>query len=365
MTCKKCKKQIPEGSIYCNLCGAPQKKNPKKHLYQRPDGLFERSLTVNGKRVVFRGRSEAEVERKILEYTERKENGRPFAEIAEEWKAVHFPTLSPNTLRGYRPALQRAVNEFGGLPVSKIKPAQIKQLLANMARKGFARKTVSTQLLICNLICSYAIEQDELEANPCAAVSLPKNLSKEYRKPASPEDEARIKASYGIWLLPYLILYTGLRKGEALALTYGDIADGFIYVSKSVCHVSNRPIIKTPKTAAGIRKVPILTPLADKLPTGPAENYVFSADGGRTPLTETQYQSCWKKFAAQTGVTATAHQLRHSYATMLFECGISVKDAQNLLGHATAAMTTDVYTHLRDTHQQEIIDELNRQLAAV
>lgn len=41
VACKKCKREIPEGALYCPWCGSPQKRNRKKKMYQRPDGLFE------------------------------------------------------------------------------------------------------------------------------------------------------------------------------------------------------------------------------------------------------------------------------------------------------------------------------------
>ena len=60
-SCKKCKKEIPDGAMYCPWCGAPQKRNPKKKMYQRPDGLYEQVKTIDGKRVAFRGKTEKEV----------------------------------------------------------------------------------------------------------------------------------------------------------------------------------------------------------------------------------------------------------------------------------------------------------------
>lgn len=343
---------------------------PKAKYYQRPDGLYEAIRIIDGKRKAFRGRTPREVEQKMLAYRETAERGRTFREIAEEWENIHFPTLAPNTLKSYRPAYNRALEHFDDTPVKQIKAPDVKKFINEFARTGDgqtrrAQKTVTTQLLVVNLILSYAAENGEIEYNPCVNVSIPKDLPKKRREAASPEDEKAVKGSANVWLFPYLILYTGLRKGEALALTYGDIdrKEKLIHVTKSVYHINNKPHIKTPKTEAGTRSVPILDPLLPKLPKSRRqEHYIFSEDGGTTPLTEMQYQKRWADFAKRTGIQCTAHQLRHSYATMLFECGIEVKDAQDLLGHSTAAVTQDIYTHIRTDRRKQTAQLLNQKL---
>lgn len=336
----------------------------KKQKYKRrSDGLLETTRTDKrtGKRIHFYGHTDSEINAQIMAYTGHQNRGRLFKEIAEEWKEIHFPELAPNTLRGYRPAYVRAVEAFGDDPIRKIQATDIKSFIKGFAKGGRAKKTVATQFLILNMICAYAVEKKDLEYSPCTYVSIPKNLPKRRRDAASLEDEERIKANYKSWLLPYLILYTGLRKGEALALTDKDIGKDYISVSKSVYYVNNTPYLKEPKTSAGNREIPILDPLRSKIPkrfTG----YLFSEDGGKTPLTETQYQKLWRAYAKETGITCSAHQLRHSYATLLFECGIKVKDAQNLLGHSTAAMTQDVYTHLRNARMENTAKKLNEMI---
>lgn len=176
-----------------------------------------------------------------------------------------------------------------------------------------------------------------------------------------------MKKSAEVWLLPYLIKYTGLRKGEALALTFVDIDRDAreITVSKSVYYIGNNPHIKTPKTAAGERTVPIFDPLLSELPTaGKCGDYLFSDDGGKSPLTHRRFGMCWSKFAEETGISCTAHQLRHSYATMLYDLDVDSKVAQALLGHATEAMTREVYTHLRPDKFKSEKDKINLRLAA-
>lgn len=229
----------------------------KPKYYVRPDGLHEAIRVVNGKRVAFRGSSDAEVERRMIEYRERIAKGRPFSEVAEEWEGIHFPTLAANSLKNYWPALKRAIDEFGDEPIKEIKAPNIKRFINEFAHGGRAWKTVTTQRLILSLVFDYAVTEGEIEYNPCASVKVPKGLAKSFRDAASIEDEERVKKYAKGWLLPYLIIYTGLRKGEALGLTYDDIdrKNLVIWVRRSVYHTDDgKPYTKEPKTEAGERQ---------------------------------------------------------------------------------------------------------------
>ena len=93
MKCKKCRKTIPDGSKFCNHCGAPL--GGKKKLYRRPDGLYEKIMMIDGKRVAFRAQKEADVYKKIREYEAREEQGPLFEEIADRWESEHRQTLAP------------------------------------------------------------------------------------------------------------------------------------------------------------------------------------------------------------------------------------------------------------------------------
>jgi len=338
---------------------------PKKEK-KRADGLVEKTVTDprTGKRIHFYWHAEAVAMKKILEYTEKSEKVRLFSDVAKEWHDIHWPELAPNTPRSYNPAYRRAVDEFGEEYIREIRPQEIKRFILEFSIGGKSKKVVTTQLNILSMIFAYAVSEGDIEYSPCDHISVPKNLSKKRREAASEEDEKRVKQSQKDWLLPYLILYTGLRKGEALALTYEDIdrKENLIHVTKSVYHNPNKPMIKCPKTEAGNRTVPILDPLKKVIPRKKT-GYLFSEDGGKTPLSAGQYERRWNAYIKRVGITCTAHQLRHSYATMLFECGITVKDAQDLLGHSTAAMTQDIYTHLRNDRKKQTAKILNDSLS--
>ena len=98
--CKKCKKEIPDGAMYCPWCGAPQKRNPKKKMYQRPDGLYQSVKVIGGKRVYFYGHTEKEVTDKMVAYTAREAAGPLFADVAADWREGAYRDLEYNTAPG-------------------------------------------------------------------------------------------------------------------------------------------------------------------------------------------------------------------------------------------------------------------------
>lgn len=336
------------------------KKKPK--YYVREDGLHETIRKVNGKRVAFRGRSDAEVEKKMIAYTEKIERGPLFAEVAEKWQEQHFPTVSPGTLKGYKASFDRAVKRFGDLPIRELTPADIDALLQQMARQQFARKTVATQRLVVNLICKSAVLDGVIRANPCTAVSVPKGLNHTPRQLPTDAELKIVKEGWKLHggLLPFFILYTGCRKGEALALTYKDIdrKKKIITINKSLSYIGQRPFIKTPKTPAGVREIILLDKLAAVLPLGIGDALLFPGKDGDY-IHYTAYFRMWKLWQKSVGVTVTAHQLRHGYATMLFEAGIDERDAMDLLGHADINLTKNIYTHIRKTRKEETAAKLN------
>ena len=163
-----------------------------------------------------------------------------------------------------------------------------------------------------------------------------------------------------VGLLAVFFFYTGLRKGETLALTFGDIdrERARIRVTKSVYFINNTPKLKKPKTAAGIREVIVPNMLLELLPSGEKDEYVF----GESPadlMRQHFFDKAWAHWQKETGLDLTAHQLRHGYATLLHEAGIDVKDAQDLLGHADASTTQNIYTEVSHTRREKTAKILN------
>lgn len=336
-----------------------------KRSTKRPDGRLVKTITDprTGKRKYFYGTTEREINRKIMEYSTRIEEGRPFEEVANEWWDSVKDNLAVQTVKVYRPALYRAIEEFKEESISQIKPKDINALLQKMARKDFALKTVMNQRTVLNQIFTHAVLESDIELNPCTAVQTPKNLKKTRRSAADKTEEEKIKETRDIWAFPYIALMTGMRKGEILALQWKDIDfdNNIINVTKSVAHKGDRPFVTKTKTEAGERIVPLLDDLKEfllKQPNRKANNYIIS-DTGESPLTNRRYLTLSRNYNEQAGVTCTAHQLRHSFATIAFEKGVDPKSLQMIIGHKQLSTTMDIYTDFRQKAIQNVAEKLN------
>lgn len=339
-------------------------------MKKRADGRYCRKIKINDKYVFFYSSEKTEkqavrdIERQLLQYREHENNGKTFYEVADEWSDAHFPTLEHNTLKQYRPALADVVAQFGKFLIKDITSNQIDLYIKSYAKRGYAQKTVKTRLLILNLIMKHAVINQYISNNPCLYISVPKNLAKTRREGLTVEEINIVKESIDkpFGFFAFFLLNTGLRKGEALALRYCDIdfEKKLINVCKTVEWIGNVPRIKDhPKTDAGIRTIPLLDCLTNYMEHKNTDELIFPNTKGEL-IRNGNFTRLWDKYRKETGLTITPHQLRHAYATILYDAGIDIKTAQYLLGHANIQTTMDIYTHLSKSRQETAADILNK-----
>lgn len=368
MKCKKCRKEIPDGSKFCNHCGTPQ--TGRQKLYRRKDGLYEKIMTIDGKRVAFRAKKEADVFKKIREYEEKKERGELFEDVAERWDDEHRDTISPTSWdQSYAYPFKEIKEYFKNCYISEITHKDINAYMKQLP-KTYARKTCATRLNILNMIFKFAVVEEIITENPCSYITVPKGHGAKKRRAPTTDEITTIKKSIGIefknfpvGFLAVFLLYTGCRKGEALALTYGDVdrKSKQIQINKSVAYKNNTPLLKSPKTEAGKRTIVIPDYLLKLIPKGKKNDLLFCRDRGQL-MKKDFFDKAWKKWQEDTGLDLTAHQLRHGYATLLHEADIDVKDAQDLLGHADASTTQNIYTEVSERRRSAVATKINNYL---
>lgn len=357
MKCKRCRKEIPDESKFCNWCGAPQEQG---RMYRRPDGLYEKILTINGKRVSFRGKTEKDVLVKMVKYKGKIEEGPLFADSAKQWYEKVSKELSPNSFRSYDPAYKDVTEEFKAKKIAQITPAEIKGYYASLVEKGFSRKTIATRRIVLRGAFQAAKETFDLEYDPSEFVKIPKSRKEKERTSAPDSDIEKViqHVDDEFGLFAFIAINTGLRRSEILALQYKDfdIVTKTVCVTKQVYFTSGVPNIKSPKTEKGNRMIPLTDALLNKIKQGPSDHYLF---GGKSPLSRKEVDTLWNNYVRVSGITSTPHQFRHYFSSRLYELGVGVKESQMILGHAQVGITLDRYTHLQQKQLQSVADIIN------
>lgn len=350
--------------------------------YKRPDGLYEAIRTVNGKRVAFRGKSCREVDRKILEYNTELQKGRKFPQVADEWERAKEAEISESTRRVYSYSVQRLKEAFPG-HINELRPLDVQRYMRHFEAQGRSANSVQIELAVCKMIFAYAVINGDIDVSPAAEVRKSRGLPTKKREALTAEQEAAVKAAGRAqearwWLFGYLLLYTGMRRGEALALSYSDIdrKAGVIHVTKKLSYANGqRPTMETHlKSENGKRDIPLLPPLADALPKNRIGLIFPGEDGGFMKSSEIQKR--WKGFCRDVGLNEfvqdstgaltetfpiTPHCFRHSFATICYEAGLDPRQAAQILGD-TPEVLEKVYTHLRRDRQKTAAELLTAHL---
>lgn len=339
-------------------------------MTKRNDGRWCKVITLNGKRVYFYSteptekKAEKDIMRQILAYEEKDDRGKTFKEVANEWDRWYREKIPDwNYNKNIRAAFNRVFDEFSGMDIKRITAVEVNIFINQLILKGYSKKTIANHKSVANMIFNYAVLNGYITYNPVRDIRLPSNLPKSPRKlPTS--DELKIVSSHydGFDFLPFFLLLTGCRKSEALAITDKsvDLERRRIRITHHVVHNGNRPVYEPVlKTESAAREIIILDKLYQAFPRD-FKGFLFSMNGdGKEPLTLGAFDRRWESYCKRYDLHITAHQLRHGFATMLFEAGIDEKDAQELMGHSDINLTRQIYTHIRTERKTETEKKLN------
>ena len=343
-------------------------------MKKRSDGLYQYQLylgkDINGKRKykVFYGKTQREAKAKAEEYRRGEATQKVnFSAVAARYLNLESQRITYPRYKTKRSRIEFFTQEFGNTDINYILPENIQTLINRIAAanprtgKPTARQTLSQYLSAVNDVFTFAVKNRIINTNPCDFVSITAIKPKKERTALSKDERLRISAcTYNRAWIAVFMMYTGLRRGEAAALTWADVdlKQKTITVNKSYDYKEYR--IKPPKTKAGYRIIPIpdnLIPILEAHKGSKKENVILSAKGEM--MTEQAWRRLNDKIVKETGVDFEWHQLRHTYTSVLYSAGVDVLTACQILGHSDVKTTMAIYTHLEDSKKKLSIDKLN------
>jgi integrase len=368
----------------------------------RPDGTRTRKFVY--------GKTREEVADKLTELQEKTRQGIPaasstmaFGDYLTYWLATIAPErLKPATLNSYegltrlyiRPALgkkrlnrlspadvRRFLTEFRGACLCCLRGADRERpegkraccALGRCCKRLPSARTVQYVHAVLRSALQQAMREELIARNVARIVETPTVTPKEVRPLDSAEARLLLKTArshrlYALWLL---LVSTGLRRGEALALTWSDVdlANRQLRVRRNVQRIRRELLFGTPKTTRSIRTVSLPRHLVRALTShreqqererkvagkkwqpaaGQPDGLIFTTQTGRVidPRSLNRMLTVLCRDANVRRVRV--HDLRHTCASLLLSRGVDARTIMETLGHSTITMTLDTYAHVMDT----------------
>jgi integrase len=277
-----------------------------------------------------------------------------FRTYADAWLAMQV--VRSGTAAKYETALRLGVYpRIGHRPLAAIRPSEVQSMVAWMGTSlEWAPNTVRVALAVTSSVFKAAIMDRRIAANPCQGVKLPEVHKARVEPMTTDQVLALHEAMAPPWRAAITLgAGTGLRQGEMFAVTVDrvDFLRRRLRVDRQMIAVAGGPPrLAPPKTRASVRSIPLPQVVVDALAAHLREHGSHGTDGllFRPIHRATFSKSVWRPARKAAGLPAsvTFHDLRHFYASLLIRHGESVKTVQARLGHSSAVMTLDTYSHL-------------------
>jgi len=365
-------------------------------VYRRADGRWAADITVaygrrkrvtaTTKQEVLRKKAQVERERDagVLAADERQTVG-TYLESYLTWRK---PVMDPGSYRVLRQNLTlHVIPHLGQHRLARLSPTQVQALYGQLLSAGEAGGgglSSTTVHMIHGWLhhaLKAAMRQGLVTRNVCDLVDAPRKARPELH-PLNREEARRyletVRAATRQWALFELAVGTGMRQGELLALKWGDVD---LEATRLAVRATLRRIKepgaqgpapatwKRPKTDKSRRQIALSAPIVEALRRHRVEqaalrlrlgeawadhDLVFSTNTGR-PLSPSRVRRTHARILARAGLPRAVrfHDLRHTAATLLLGARVNPKVVSEMLGHASVAITLDIYSHVLPDMQQD------------
>lgn len=360
---------------------------------QRPDGKYESRFTINGKRYSVYADTLKECKEKDAAAREKIKNGLyvdnrniTLDQYYEEWKAAKLGTIKGNTALGIECRYKKHIKPaMGHRKVAELEKREIVRLQKELAEKQ-KPTTVNITIVQLKSILNDAVADGIVSKSPAAGIKPLKTEGKaacETYHRALTQEEQKVFMEYikSEWLyeLVALLLCTGMRIGEATALTWSDIdyVNHVIHVTKTVSRTAaGEYTIGSPKSKTSVRDIPLNDTIKGVLKSQKAKQEMIH--GNITNMSRCVFENVYGGMVYNASVNKaisntikrmgedgkeiehfSAHALRDTFATRYIEQGGSPQVLKTILGHSSLSMTMDLYSHVLPNTKQEEMNNIN------
>jgi integrase len=287
------------------------------------------------------------------------------ADLVTRWLSQEIkPNKRPKTFEAYELAWRgHAAPIIGGVRLSAFGPDHVAYLYDEMRRQGASTDAVARVGRVMHTAIEAAIRRGAYNAkNPFAQIERPKHSAKEGRTLDVAEARRFLDAAdgdrrfSGLWRI---LLFGGLRIGEAVALRWRDVdlENAAVAITHSASDVAGRVVVGPTKTKSSKRRV-YLGPMAvdalrQRLKDARAErhdsanDFVFCSTSGRAMSQNNLRRRHFAPILKRAGLVGiTPHTLRHTSTSLGVAAGLQPKVLSERLGHTTTKLTMDTYSHL-------------------
>ncbi|MGB7858910.1 MAG: tyrosine-type recombinase/integrase [Acidimicrobiia bacterium] len=283
------------------------------------------------------------------------------SELGEDWLALKREELSAGTLYTYERIMRTSIGPaIGQRRVRTIEPFELQAMLMTALRERSINEALKTRAVLKGLF-GFAEDLGIAPTSPALKIRLPRGVGistggiHEVPSPAEARQMSdALPRRYK--LMPVLAAFAGLRWQEVAALKEGDfdLPRRILNVERAV---GRNEQIKTPKSAAGVRKTVWAAEVHDDIEAlvatlTPGE-FVFLSPQDKLLHYPNWRNRLWVPACSRAGLSWTFHQFRHTFAVESLRRGRSVQSVASMMGHANPRVTWEVYAGLFEDHLDE------------